>query len=58
MCRSNCFFIFSEKKVKIRKDISKPFRMDLTDQVIKGFKLSYTQLIKDTLNTLDLTIYG
>lgn len=51
-------FLFFRKKGKIRKDISKPFRMDLTDQVIKGFKLSYTQLIKDTLNTLDLTIYS
>ena len=35
----------------------KSFRINLTNQFIGGFKMSYTQLIKDTLNILDLTIY-
>ena len=42
---------------KHRKDTLKSFRINLTNQFIGGFKMSYTQLIKDPLNILDLTIY-
>ncbi len=42
---------------KYRKDTLKSFRINLPNKFIGGFKMSHTQLIKDTLNILDLNIH-
>ncbi|WP_034865789.1 hypothetical protein, partial [Enterococcus durans] len=50
---ANIFFCIK----KYRKDTLKSFRINLANKFIGGFKMSHTQLIKDTLNILDLNIY-
>ncbi|AKX85949.1 hypothetical protein LIU_01875 [Enterococcus durans] len=50
---ANIFFCIK----KYRKDTLKSFRINLANKFIGGFKISHTQLIKDTLNILDLNIY-
>ncbi|WP_238929127.1 hypothetical protein, partial [Enterococcus durans] len=50
---ANIFFCIK----KYRKDTLKSFRINLANKFIGGIKMSHTQLIKDTLNILDLNIY-
>ncbi len=45
-------FIFQNN----RKDTLKSLRINLLNS-LKGFKMSYTQLIKDTLDILELNIF-